>query len=469
MKCLSLLVLYVAPILTNPQSELLEFSAKWCGPCQQIAPIVDRLHRQGYPIRKVDIDEQRDLARRFGIQSIPAFVLVVNGRIVEQAAGVQSEQRIMQMLAKIPRPRADFDSSRNDAPVFANSNDPTKLPSTSPRFLPASNNDPAAGAVSPLVARTQEPRPASSAIQKNPKSFVARAKVADHPLVLESKFTRDPMLASTRLRISDPTGINLGSGTIIDSRAGQTLILTCGHIFRDFKADSMVEVDVFINGKKETYVGKAIKFDLTTDLGLVSIPTDSPLPYSRIAAISRPATKGAAVQSVGCGQGNDPTLQKHMVTRLNRYQGPDNVECTGVPVLGRSGGGLFNEEGEVIGICMAADEEQRRGLYLGLRPILRFLHHCQTAKLILPCKNFPEIDEEVPPANPQTPPAQIEDELPSESDSLLVSNPPPKGLQALKLALGDDITDDVVCIVNSKKTGISQNQRKVVVFSGKAN
>src|SRR5579871_3594896 len=55
----------------NLDGVVLDFTASWCGPCQQISPTVSRLERQGYPIRKVDVDTNRDLVRRFNIQSIP--------------------------------------------------------------------------------------------------------------------------------------------------------------------------------------------------------------------------------------------------------------------------------------------------------------------------------------------------------------------------------------------------------------
>jgi hypothetical protein len=52
---------------------------------------------------------------------------------------------------------------------------------------------------------------------------------------------------------------------------------------------------------------------------------------------------------------------------VNRYLGPDNLECTGVPVQGRSGGGLFDRHGDLVGVCVAADPREKRGLYAGLK------------------------------------------------------------------------------------------------------
>ncbi|HVV99261.1 MAG TPA: serine protease, partial [Planctomycetaceae bacterium] len=191
----------------------------------------------------------------------------------------------------------------------------------------------------------------------------------------------DPMLASTRIRVSDGSGINYGSGTIIDSRLGRTLILTCGHLFRKIGADAVIEVDVFQGKRTQTFVGKPVKCDFEADVALLEIPTDARLSCARIAPPGFVLRKGAYVQSIGCGGGEDPTRQRLRVTALNRYRGPDNIECTGVPVQGRSGGGLFTAEGAIVGVCTAADPQDKRGLYAGLQPVHDLLDDCEVTHL----------------------------------------------------------------------------------------
>src|SRR6185503_7248482 len=79
--------------------------------------------------------------------------------------------------------------------------------------------------------------------------------------------------------------------------------------------------------------------------------------------------RGDRVVSIGCSNGQDPTALASRITTLDRYQGGPNIETTGAPVEGRSGGGLFNQDGQLIGICFAADKEGNEGLYAALKAI----------------------------------------------------------------------------------------------------
>jgi len=93
----------VPPILTEPKGKLtaLFFSADWCGPCQKMTPIVNRLTTQhGCTIRTINIDADREMAEVFAIRSLPTFVILDDGRVVDRIVGLTSEERLKQALSR---------------------------------------------------------------------------------------------------------------------------------------------------------------------------------------------------------------------------------------------------------------------------------------------------------------------------------------------------------------------------------
>ena len=77
---------------------LIDFFATWCGPCRALAPTVDEIaeERAGkLRVLKCDIDQQPDLANRFGIMSVPTLVLIKEGRTVETMVGAQPKSRLL--------------------------------------------------------------------------------------------------------------------------------------------------------------------------------------------------------------------------------------------------------------------------------------------------------------------------------------------------------------------------------------
>jgi hypothetical protein len=73
--------------------------------------------------------------------------------------------------------------------------------------------------------------------------------------------------------------------------------------------------------------------------------------------------RGDRAISVGCDHGDAPAARPTHVTSTRKFLGPDHVMASGEPAQGRSGGGLFNEQGQLIGVCNAADPDDREGMY----------------------------------------------------------------------------------------------------------
>lgn len=87
-------------VMNSNKPVLLDFWAPWCAPCRMVAPTVEEIASERVDIKvgKINVDEQPELANKFGIMSIPTLVVMKNGKIVQRVSGVRPKNTILEML-----------------------------------------------------------------------------------------------------------------------------------------------------------------------------------------------------------------------------------------------------------------------------------------------------------------------------------------------------------------------------------
>ncbi len=88
-------------VLNSEEMVLVDFYADWCGPCQMIAPILSEIAEEyngKLKVGKINIDEQRELASRYQVSSIPTIMLFKNGHIENILVGFRSKSELEKMI-----------------------------------------------------------------------------------------------------------------------------------------------------------------------------------------------------------------------------------------------------------------------------------------------------------------------------------------------------------------------------------
>ena len=89
-----------AEVMESDKLVLLDFWAPWCGPCRRVVPIVEEIAEEKPDIKvgKVNVDEEVELAEKFGVMSIPMLVVMKNGEVVNQSVGMKPKHQILEMI-----------------------------------------------------------------------------------------------------------------------------------------------------------------------------------------------------------------------------------------------------------------------------------------------------------------------------------------------------------------------------------
>lgn len=182
-------------------------------------------------------------------------------------------------------------------------------------------------------------------------------------------------MPTVRISVKSDQGIKNGSGTILSSDFGQTVVVTCAHLFSHKTTGAPLEIECRLVPRPhmlEKVVGKLELLDTKADLGIVTFSTPFPLPHAKLTSTSEPLPLETRLFSIGWPNGSMPRIERHVLKAINKYERPDNLECSVPPKPGYSGAGLFKGD-ELVGVCIAGDQAQQRGVYTAVGPILACL------------------------------------------------------------------------------------------------
>lgn len=355
-----LATLVLAAVPPAQDATLIFVTTPGCGPCRQIAPLVEEIAKEGYSVEIVDASTHPDIVKQLQVDRFPTLLMLSNDRVVDKVVGGGDP------LVMKPRIVNMFDR----AVELKRKNQTVKTTSSSIKTSIAPDSD------SNNIFVNQ-----ADTLKKNkennqeiiPASFVApqTSKAEVSPLIT----------SSVKLRVDAQNAHSWGTGTIVDARNGEALILTCGHIFRDSKGQHPIEVHLFGPQSTAKVYGRCIHYDLEIDLAFIAIAPPFPVRAIPIAPMQYQLRNDQQVWSVGCNGGANPTVKNHQIMSLDRIgTAQENVmpfhyiQVSGAPVSGRSGGGLFTKEGYLIGVCNTGDPEKNDGHFVPpdvIRQVLR--------------------------------------------------------------------------------------------------
>ena len=92
---------FTKEVLESDIPVLVDFWATWCGPCRMIAPFIEEIAKEyegKVKVGKINVDDEGELAVKFGIMSIPTVMVIKDGKVVNTAVGYRSKEQLVELL-----------------------------------------------------------------------------------------------------------------------------------------------------------------------------------------------------------------------------------------------------------------------------------------------------------------------------------------------------------------------------------
>ena len=100
---------FEAEVLNSQRPVIVEYWADWCGPCRQVAPVLDSIaadHADSIDLVKINVDENPGTTRKYGILHVPTVSVFSGGQLVKQVIGARSKSALVREFAEVLTPAA---------------------------------------------------------------------------------------------------------------------------------------------------------------------------------------------------------------------------------------------------------------------------------------------------------------------------------------------------------------------------